>query len=145
MLLGIATAGGPAGRLLIGRIPVPWPAALEIVAGVLLMLAGLVVASQARADLGDSLRVAPTPLEDAELVDRGWYGRVRHPLYLAVFLGVVGWAAVWMNWFVLAVTAVIIVFFGMKTRYEERVLRENYRDYADYMMRVKARFVPRVW
>lgn len=144
-MLGIAAVGGPGGRWLIGRLSAPWPAVVEIVAGVLLMLAGLVVANQARADLGDSLRIAPTPLEDAEFVDRGWYGRVRHPLYLAVFLGVVGWAAVWMNLFVLAVTAIIIAFFGMKTRYEERVLRETYPDYANYMMRVKARFVPRVW
>ena len=109
------------------------------------MVAGLVVASQARADLGDSLRVAPTPLDNADLVERGWYGRVRHPLYLAVILGVVGWAMVWMNWFVVAVSSVVIAFFGVKTLYEERVLRETYPDYADYMMRVRARFVPRVW
>lgn len=109
------------------------------------MLAGAVVAGQARGDLGDSLRVAPTPLDDAELVEHGWYSRVRHPLYLAVLLGLSGWAVVWMNWAVLAVTLVVFAFFSVKTSYEEGALQRKYPEYGGYKMRVKARFVPRVW
>ncbi|CAN5562928.1 hypothetical protein BH23CHL2_BH23CHL2_25290 [soil metagenome] len=136
---------GPAGRWLLGRFSLPWPPLVDILAGAPLIAGGLIVAHQARSDLGDSLRVAPTPLEEAALVDRGWYGRVRHPLYLAVFLGVAGWAAIWMNRFVMGMAAVVVVYFVVKTRHEERMLLRTYPDYAEYMKRVSARFVPRIW
>lgn len=145
ILLGLTGLFGPLG-LLLGWAPgLPWPRLLDIVTGLLLVAGGLIVAAQARNDLGDSLRVAPTPLDDAVLVESGWYGRVRHPLYLAVLLGVSGWALLWLNYLSLLSVFAVAAFLQLKSRHEERMLIAAYPGYGDYMRRVRSRFVPRVW
>jgi protein-S-isoprenylcysteine O-methyltransferase Ste14 len=144
-LLSLALIAGPLGASTRMRWAAPWSRPGAIAAGLLLVGAGLTIANKARADLGDSLRVAPTPLEHARLVEDGWYGRVRHPLYLAVLLCVAGWALIWMNALVFVMLIAIGGFLQLKARHEERLLSATYSGYRAYMRRVRSRFVPRVW
>lgn len=146
MIIFVAAAvGGPAGYLLIGRPDLPWHRVIDIIAGIIVIFVGLQIAGQAQRDLGESMRVAPTPLDDATFVDRGWYGRVRHPLYLSAFIVGLGWMLIWPGIVALAVTLVAFVFFSLKARHEERLLVKRYPEYDDYMRRVRWRFVPGVW
>ena len=83
----------------------------------------------------------PKPGEQAQLVRHGIYAVIRHPLYTSVIAAAMGWALVWQRWPALLVSVVLIPFFHAKTRREERWLREQFPEYADYERRVR-RFVP---
>ena len=145
VLLGLTFVSGPLSWVLGVQIDLPWSGWIDVSVGIVLIVGALVVAGQAQADLGDSLRVAPTPLQGAQLVEEGWYGRVRHPLYFAVLLGVLGWAILWRSPITIAVGIILILFFHRKANHEERLLAAVYPEYEAYKERVKARFVPRVW
>ena len=83
----------------------------------------------------DRVRVTPTPRPDVELVERGPYRWVRHPMYVAVLLTalalVLNWptAGRWGCWLVLAVDLVV------KLNYEERLLTCALPHYAEYRRR----------
>ena len=57
-------------------------------------------------------------------------------------LASLGWALIWQSWQAFIASQVLIPFFHAKARREERWLREQFPDYADYERRVP-RFIPR--
>jgi protein-S-isoprenylcysteine O-methyltransferase Ste14 len=94
--------------------------------------------------LGHNLTPFPKPSAHTQLVQRGIYGLMRHPLYTAVFCGSVGWALVWQSWPALLATLAIAPFFDAKARREERWLRKQFPDYARYEQQVR-RFIPWIY
>jgi protein-S-isoprenylcysteine O-methyltransferase Ste14 len=68
---------------------------------------------------------------------------VRHPLYASVIALGFGWALLWRSGPALALAVAQTVFFHAKARFEERLLRERFAEYADYARRVP-RFLPRL-
>ncbi len=93
--------------------------------------------------LGRNRTPFPQPREGSELVQRGIYAQVRHPLYTSVMLASPGWALIWQSWPALIAALVLIPFFHAKARREERWLREQFPSYTDYERRVP-RFIPRL-
>ncbi len=93
--------------------------------------------------LGRNRTPFPQPRADAELVQRGIYARVRHPLYTSVMLVSFGWALLWRSGPAFATALVLVPFFQAKARREERWLRQRFPEYADYARRVP-RFCPRI-
>jgi protein-S-isoprenylcysteine O-methyltransferase Ste14 len=93
--------------------------------------------------LGRNRTPFPQPQLNSELVQRGIYSRVRHPLYVSVMLMALGWAVIWQSWPALIVALSLIPFFHAKARREEHWLGEKFPDYADYIHRVP-RFIPRL-
>lgn len=119
-----------------------WPTGL--LAGVLagaMLLGGIVLGTISVLKLGKALTPNPIPRLDGHLETRGLYALVRHPIYSAVLLsmlGVVVWGAgVWH----LVFFGLLLTLLGVKARAEERLLLERYPEYADYGARV-GRFVP---
>ena len=117
-----------------------------LIAGVLagiLLLSGITVGTISVVRLGKALTPNPIPRLDGHLETRGLYSLVRHPIYLAVLLamlGVVVWGAgVWH----LVFYGLLVTLLGVKARAEERLLLERYPEYAEYGARV-GRFVPGV-
>ncbi|WP_062385010.1 methyltransferase family protein [Demequina iriomotensis] len=109
-------------------------------AGSTLILLGLLGMFWAGKDLGRAL--TPMPMPNGEgLAAGGIYGYVRHPMYsgiIAIALGLaVGSGRLWA--FVSAL--VLIAFFELKTRVEERYLVSAYAGYAAYAART-GKFVP---
>lgn len=94
--------------------------------------------------LGRNLTPFPKPSVKAQLVQRGIYRLLRHPLYASVFCGAVGWSLIRQSGPALAVSLVLAVFLDVKARREERWLREEFPEYSDYAHRVR-RFIPWVY
>jgi protein-S-isoprenylcysteine O-methyltransferase Ste14 len=124
-----------------------WPFPLPRLAdalGVLLLLAGGALFLGSLVRLGPSLTALPYPKPEGELVERGPYALVRHPIYAGGILVSVGWALVVHGWLTLAYAAVLFLFFDLKARREERWLIERYPGYRDYRRRVR-KFVPFIY
>ena len=119
------------------------PTTPSVVAGLVLIAAGAVLGLAAGRHLGRALTPTPVPVTSAGLRTDGVYRLVRHPIYSAVLLGVLGfvvavgsiWSALW--------AAVLVVFFLLKSRWEDRLLHEEYGEDWQRWADVTGRLVPR--
>jgi protein-S-isoprenylcysteine O-methyltransferase Ste14 len=79
------------------------------------------------------------------VVDTGPYAVIRHPGYAScIFLGS-GIALGLGSWWALVPAALLQIALGYRTLREEATLRAELPGYAEYMRRVKYRWVPGVW
>lgn len=107
--------------------------------GLLLTVAGLAFACWARVILGRNWSGVVQLKQDHELIVRGPYSFVRHPIYTGLLLAFLGTAIGIGEWRGLVATAIVAVSFWRKLRLEERWLCELFGDqYKAYMQRVKA-------
>jgi protein-S-isoprenylcysteine O-methyltransferase Ste14 len=130
IMLGVMFHGGWS------RLPVIVAGAVLFVVGGCFGIAGVTV-------LGGNRTPYPQPRAGSELVQRGIYARVRHPLYTSVMLASLGWALIWESAAAFGAALVLVPFFHAKARREERWLREMFPGYVDYARRVP-RFFPRI-
>lgn len=105
--------------------------------GALLMLAGGLFGTWGMIALGRNLTPYPKPIDDGQLVTAGPYSLVRHPIYTGLILATLGWALLRASVLGLALAAVLLLFFDLKSRREEEWLRAQYKDYAAYQGRVR--------
>lgn len=112
-----------------------------ILAGVVLILAGGSVAIAGAVALGKNLTPFPKPKDEGQLVRRGIYRWVRHPLYTSLILVSIGWALIWQSWPGFLAAMGLIPFLVAKSRREEVWLREKFPEYMDYERHVR-RFFP---
>jgi protein-S-isoprenylcysteine O-methyltransferase Ste14 len=99
-----------------------------------LAVAGLALGVWAGVTMGSSLSPFPRPPRDAELVERGPYRFLRHPIYVGGVLFFAGLSLVF-SVYALALTAVLAAFWVAKARLEERHLSERFPGYAAYRRR----------
>ncbi len=125
--------------ILIGLVAGSSGSGTVLVAGDLLLGAGLLFAIASVAFLGRCFGVLP---DVRGLVTRGPYRIVRHPLYLGeltaalgIVLGAQRWAPALAAWLVCLSLQLV------RTRYEERSLRAEFPEYAPYADRTK-RLIP---
>lgn len=121
--------------LVLGAFPPIWPDWVRL-AGFPLILAGVALGIWAGRTLGAALTPYPLPSDDAALVERGPYGLVRHPIYVAgllVFLGYGLLASVPAT----AAVAALAALWHFKAGVEERHLTERFPGYAAYADRVR--------
>ena len=132
----------------IGMAPLEtWPEPLFTVgrgAGVVLVLAGLVVAGRAIIDLGPNLTPFPRPRRAGELVERGVYGVLRHPIYGGLVLITVGWSLVRSSGVGLLLSLAFALFLDLKARREEQLLAAAFPGYEAYRRRT-SRFIPHLY
>ncbi|MBI1850158.1 MAG: isoprenylcysteine carboxylmethyltransferase family protein [Planctomycetes bacterium] len=119
---------------------------IPLIAGVLCLAVGLWFFHRSHADLGTNWSITLEVRETHQLVTRGIYRRVRHPMYLALFLYSIGqWLAL-PNW--VAGPSYLVTFgllFALRVGAEERMMLEEFGpEYEAYMARTK-RLVPGVW
>jgi protein-S-isoprenylcysteine O-methyltransferase Ste14 len=125
--------------LLIGLVAGSSGSGALLVAGDLMLGAGLLFAIASVAFLGRCFGVLP---DVRGLVTRGPYRLVRHPLYLGELtaaLGIVVGAQRWAP--ALAAWLVCLGLQLVRTKYEERSLRAEFPEYAPYAARTK-RLIP---
>lgn len=111
-------------------------------AGVVLCVAGLAFCVWARLALGRNWSGVVTFKGGHELITRGPYAIVRHPIYTGILIMIVGTVIVFGH--VAGIIALPFVVWGLwiKLRYEERLMLQKFpEEYASYQRRVK-RLVP---
>ncbi|MGC1547908.1 MAG: isoprenylcysteine carboxylmethyltransferase family protein [Rhodanobacter sp.] len=107
--------------------------------GLIMTFAGLLFACWARVILGRNWSGVVQLKQDHELIERGPYRFVRHPIYSGLLLAILGTGLMIGEWRALLALAIVGISFWRKLRLEERWLGEYFGDaYADYMRRVKA-------
>ena len=110
--------------------------------GVILIAGALFVFWRAHADLG--LNWSPTLeiREHHELVTRGIYGLVRHPMYASQWLWVLAQPLLLQNWIAGFIDLLIFVpFYYLRVKTEEQLMQQQFGDqYRSYMKKVGAVF-----
>jgi protein-S-isoprenylcysteine O-methyltransferase Ste14 len=109
------------------------------VLGVFMVVAGIAFACWARYVIGSNWSSEVQVKQGHELIQRGPYGLVRHPIYTGLLLAFLGTAMAVGEWHGLLAVAIIAASFWFKLRLEERWMRESFGEvYVNYMRRVKA-------
>ena len=125
--------------LLIVLIAFPFHAAQLSVVNVGLFALGAMVAVAAITVMPSrSFSVMPEPTREGELVTRGIYRHIRHPMYLAVLLCGLAACLAYASapkWGLLALLAGVLT---AKIRREERLLLARFEGYASYRLQTKA-------
>jgi protein-S-isoprenylcysteine O-methyltransferase Ste14 len=107
--------------------------------GVAFMVVGASFGVWARFTIGTNWSGAVTLKEDHELIQRGPYALVRHPIYTALFTMLLGSAMAYGQYETAVIFVVAVVVFTIKMRAEERLMTEAFPDeYPEYRRRVKA-------
>lgn len=112
-----------------------------LVLGDVLLVLGFAYSVYALRCLDRSLSVVP---QARTLVQHGPYATVRHPLYLGELVAMLGLALTLGGSWPLVLWAVLVGLQAYRAVQEERLLRANLPDYADYQSRT-ARVVPGVF
>ncbi len=93
--------------------------------------------------LGRSLTASPVPKEDGELVTKGLYSRVRHPIYFGLLLASIGVVLDAGPWPQFAIFLLLLVLLNIKASFEEELLAKRYPEYREYAKKTP-RFFPRL-
>ncbi len=121
---------------------IPLPDAVRVL-GLALSLVGLALLAWVHHHLGVNFSARLHLRQEHELVTSGPYHRVRHPMYTAFYLSLVGWLLLSANLVVgglalLGVTAIVVT----RVAREEATMRERFgATYDAYLARTR-RFVP---
>jgi len=123
----------------VAKFALPSPTPIVGGAADLLAVAGLVIALWGRIVLGRNWNIHPGLKENHELIERGPYACVRHPMYSGLCLMSLG-TAVWSGHkagYLLFFVCLLGVWF--KLRAEEKILATHFGErYLSYKTRVKA-------
>lgn len=129
----IASRGLPWSRAMNLRF---WPqSALAYWIGLAVLLAGVAFAIWARVHLGRNWSGTVTVKEDHELIRSGPYAHVRHPIYTGLITALIGTAICSGTLRAALGVAIITAALVIKSRTEERFMRETfpgqYQNYSD--------------
>ena len=109
---------------------------LGFIVGSVLVLAGGLLLLTAAFKLSTNITPLPYPKEQATLVETGPYRLVRHPMYSGGIFAAFGYALLVHGWLTIGYAVILFVFFDIKSRREERWLKERFSDYIAYKKRV---------
>ena len=112
--------------------------------GFIVLVGGLGVFGLGIATLGSSLSPLPKPLESAQLIERGIYRFIRHPIYTGLVLAAAGGSIYAVSPLAGLFTVALAVVLDLKARREEIWLAQRYPGYADYARRTR-KFVPGIY
>ncbi len=125
-------------------LPIDWRAQYFVVAIiVLVVLASLIFVTTAVRTLGKQWSLQARVLEHHELIRRGPYRIVRHPIYTGMFGMLIASTLAHGHWLGLVIAS-LVYYLGtvMRIRSEEKLLREQFgSEYEEYAREVPA-FIP---
>jgi protein-S-isoprenylcysteine O-methyltransferase Ste14 len=115
------------------------------IAGIAIMVAGVLVFAWGAAHLGATFSVWVSPRPGGRLTTTGPYRYSRHPICSAQILICGGWALAASSLVALALVPVIAWYLDRyKLAREEQTLLARYPGYAEYMRAVPHRMLPRL-
>lgn len=83
--------------------------------------------------------------EDQQVVDKGLYGVVRHPMYAATLLLFLTAPLILASGWSLLIMLLYIPIVVKRIRNEEKVLEQELTGYEEYKRRVRWRLIPWIW
>ena len=83
--------------------------------------------------------------EGQKVIDKGLYGVVRHPMYLATLLMFLAMPLVLGSWWAVVPFVGYVPMIVVRALDEEKLLTKELDGYADYCKRVRWHIVPLVW
>jgi protein-S-isoprenylcysteine O-methyltransferase Ste14 len=105
---------------------------LTIWLGALIVALGIAIRLKALIDLGTAFSMKVERKENQELVTRGLYATIRHPLYLASLVIALGIPVLLSAWLTLVLTVLTTIGILVRIRKEERFMREQFPGYEEY-------------
>ncbi len=133
-------------RFRIGEIPITIPKIRYILLfpGLPMIVSGCVINISGRFNLGSNWSNQIKIYNNQTLVQKGWYGIVRHPLYASLMLMYYGSCLVYPNYLAfLANSFVFIPFMYFRAKQEEILLSQTFEDYEQYKKEV-GMFFPKI-
>jgi protein-S-isoprenylcysteine O-methyltransferase Ste14 len=105
--------------------------------GVLILAAGLFIFWRAHADLGLNWSPSLEIREKHELITRGIYGVIRHPMYASQWLWVIAQPLLLQNWIAGFLNLFIFIpFYFLRVKAEEQMMLDSFgTQYREYMQR----------
>lgn len=137
----ISAIAGTGMPMLIGLLPRHEPDFWISGSSFALLMAGNILSAYVLFHLGRSFSVMP---EARRLITDGPYRRIRHPLYLAEGIAVLGLFVQYLSWPAFVILLVQMGFQFLRMGNEEAVLQETFPDYAAYMRRSR-RVLPGIY
>jgi protein-S-isoprenylcysteine O-methyltransferase Ste14 len=83
--------------------------------------------------------------EGQRVVDTGFYGLVRHPMYFGALFLIVSTPLALGSWWTLLLAPVFLLLLYFRIANEEKVLMRDLMGYAEYQRKVRYRLIPFVW
>lgn len=90
-----------------------------------------------------SLTALPEPVKGAQLLTRGLYGRMRHPVYSGLILWGIGTVMIRPGLVRAGLLLALILLFWFKSQREERLLGQTFGSRHEHYRLSTPRFVPR--
>ncbi len=114
--------------------------------GVLAICLGIIIEIISIYTLKKQFSVVVKTIENHKLIDYGIYKYIRHPMYTAALLIVVGFGLALANWIYTIIFAIIgLIAFGYRIIIEERFLEEYFGEkYLEYKKRTK-KIIPKIY
>ena len=119
------------------------PTELMRTIGLVFMASGVGVGLWSAVYLGRGLTPSPLPNGSTDLVTRGPYRFIRHPMYTSVILLGIGMAVRSGSWIVTLALVALVALFAVKSRWEELHLADTFPGYEWYITST-GRFIPRL-
>lgn len=105
--------------------------------GMLAIISGTIINILGRMQLKGNWANHIKIYEDHQLITKGVYAFVRHPLYASIILMLYGGSILYANWFsAIFVTIVFIPFMVYRAKQEEKLLANEFQEYAAYQKQV---------
>ena len=79
-----------------------------------------------------SLSPYPSPKEHAKLKTHGAFSFSRHPIYSSIIIGLSAWSVLQENINQMIISFLLLIFFYIKARYEEKLLKRKFPEYLSY-------------
>lgn len=137
----LAVMGLDARRLHLSHMPL-W---LNVVGGILIVAGFLATMPVFLANSFAAPVVRIQEERGQRVIDTGPYAFVRHPMYAAAILYLVGMPFLLGSWWGFVFVPLYIGGVAPRAMAEERLLARDLPGYADYMTRVRWRLIPGVW
>jgi len=83
--------------------------------------------------------------ENQKVIDRGLYGIVRHPMYMATIFLFLSMPLVLGSFISFVIFLVYPFIIGKRIKNEEEVLERELKGYTEYKKKVKYKMIPFIW